>query len=136
MLRDRPFIAEVVADLCALRAHLLASPPHHGQAKWAASQAAEKLLKCVVQVRNNFEPKAAARQFKAVGHNIKAIASMAADAGMPMIPDGMIEHSLASANMRYGDLGVTLADAVSAQDAAFEIAFRVFRFLDPKSRHP
>ena len=130
-LRGLPLIAEAAADLDAAGRHMMATPAHHGQARYAASQAAEKHLKCVLQVKGQLKAKGAASLGPKVWHNIEELALLTEAAGMPAIQQPTLQHASASSGMRYGEVDVTLSEAVSAQNAAFDIAYLVFRFVGP-----
>lgn len=130
-LNRLPLISEVEADLGAAVRHMVATPPHFGQARYSASQAAEKLLKCVLRSTQAAQLPGGTPPGREEGHNIQKLAERAAERGMVMLHQSVISCASAKAGMRYGELPVSLVAAVDAQNAAFAVAHSVFQFLKP-----
>ena len=103
---------------------MIGPPPHFGQARYAYSQAAEKLLKCALSTKRiSFE----------FTHHIDKLAKMlVADAAMPPLSSELVENASAKSAMRYGNVQVSMIEAVRAQNAALQIARHVHTFLLPE----
>lgn len=128
-LQRRPYIPEAIADLGAASRHMLSTPPHFGQAQYSASQAAEKLLKCVLQTKNLLGSVGGRSLGPGKWHDLHEIARVATQAGMPEIPRQVLTDASATAGARYGEVSATLEAAIDAQHAAHVIAARVHRHL-------
>lgn len=111
-IRSIGMVEEVQSDLSATVTHLMAHPPHPGQAKWSALQAAEKMLKTYIAERGG-----------SFGFNHKlAILEQAAQAlGLPAMIPSWIVDTQCPAGVRYGEVPVSLEEAVKAHHASLRI---------------
>ena len=122
-LADKPYIAEVRADVAASVVHLLSLPPHYGQSKWASCQATEKLLKCLLKVRGVPFQK---------NHDLEGLAVLALGQGAA-IESAAIAQVASAAGIRYGEMSVSLADAVDAHYASLLTARQVYAAFEAKA---
>jgi HEPN domain-containing protein len=121
-LAGKPYIAEVRADVAASVVHLFSLPPHYGQSKWASCQAAEKLLKCLLEVRKVPFPK---------NHDLEALAVLARQQGAK-VDSAAIARVAASASVRYGEVSVSLDEAVAAHYSSLLTAQLVYEAFETK----
>jgi hypothetical protein len=76
------YVPEVLSDLQASVGHLDQQRGHEGQSRWSSLQAAEKILKTYLVSVNVPVPKK--------GHDLKALADLAAANGLPTLPQDLI----------------------------------------------
>jgi hypothetical protein len=110
-LRDKPYASEIKADVDTAIAQIFATPAHYGQSKWASSQAAEKLLKSFLKTRNVAFDR---------NHNIKRLAEDARTLGAALSDESIASVSI-SPGVRYGEIAVSLSEAIDAHYASLRI---------------
>jgi len=111
-IKDKPYIPEARADLNMAVNNLFLFPPNYGQSKWASLQFAEKLFKCYLRMENVSFP---------LKHDLKLLARLAFQSGLQIIPDDVIKTIQCPAGVRYGEITVTLPEAISAHHASLEV---------------
>ncbi len=103
---------EVLSDLETSVENLVGRSPHYGQSKWASLQAAEKVIKTfIASVGGSYEK----------NHKLQELALVAASLGLPRIPPGMLRKVECSANVRYGEIPVSLNEAHEAHISALRV---------------
>lgn len=107
-----PYISEARADLRSAVTHIFSNPPHFGQSKWASLQLTEKLLKCFLKQKNVSFPKK---------HDLEKLANLASQNGLPAIPPGVIQEIQCPAGVRYGEIPVTLNEAIIAHHSSLKV---------------
>lgn len=109
-IKDRPFMREAVADLQAAVNHLVQSPHHYGQSKWASQQMVEKFLKSFLHAKGCLPiPKT---------HALHTLAARASDYGLDRLDPHALEDIVCKAGVRYGELTVTGVEAIRAHHAS------------------
>lgn len=114
-------VTDAFADLNAAVFHLTVRNRHHGLSKWASLQAVEKMLKAFLKEKTG--------QFK-TGHELKPLALAAEHAGLQPIDRKLLQTVQCPADVRYGEVAVTLSEAVDAHHASLGICGQVARQLD------
>lgn len=109
-------------DLIATVAHLTSQPAHPGQAKWSALQAAEKVLKAGISEKGGTYGRT---------HNLSTLAAEAATFGINVSPQ-WISALQTPADARYGELSVSVEDAIEAHHSSLRIALRTVTHLPQK----
>ena len=111
--KTEPFISAALGDLEAAIEHILNNIPHYGLSKWASLQFVEKLIKQLLTKKTI--------RFK-FNHDLKGLAELAAQSGLPSLPIELINRIMCSAQIRYNEGGTTLDKAISAHHASIAIA--------------
>jgi hypothetical protein len=103
--------------------HIFSVPPHYyGQSKWAAAQAAEKLLKSFLKAKDISFP---------FSHDIQALASLAEARGMKSLDRGVVDQLQTRAAVRYGEQAVSLTETVAAHHSSLLVGKQVSQALAP-----
>ena len=105
-------VAAARRDLDALVCHCMAQPPHFGQARWSALQAAEKVIKAFMSERGKTFPRT---------HDLGVLWTHASAVGLPLVDAKILALIQCPAAVRYSDQGTTIASVGAAQDAALEV---------------
>lgn len=117
---ERPLVGSARANLDATVEHLTAHPRRQGLAQWSSLQAAEKMLKAFIKAHAGDHP---------YHHRIGDLADDAYEQGLPRIPPPVIEgiDLLGSdrADVRYGEVDVSLAEAVTAHHESLRLCHHV-----------
>lgn len=112
-IKDRPFMREAIADLQAAVNHLVQSPHHYGQSKWASQQMVEKFLKSFLHAKGCLPiPKT---------HVLRTLATRAKNCGLDGLAPQSLEDIACKAGVRYGEIPVTGVEAVRAHHASLSI---------------
>jgi hypothetical protein len=111
-IKDKPFIPEARADLDAAVNNIFSSFPNYGQSKWASLQFAEKLFKCFLKLKNVDVPKK---------HGLDLLSNLASQNGLPIIPAIIIRDVQCPAGVRYGEITVSLEEAIQAHHSSLEV---------------
>jgi len=119
---SNPYVHEALSDIQASVRHIFSVPPHYGQSKWSSAQAAEKLLKSFLKVKETPFP---------FSHDIRGLADLARTKGMKALENGITDQLQTRAAVRYGDEYVSLADAVVAHHASLIVGKHVSETLLP-----
>ena len=119
-LRSVDLIWEAVTDHAAAVRHLVQPPTHFGQAKWAALQALEKVLKaCIRSCGEGF----------ASSHNLSEHAAHCERLGVSPLDRSLLALVQCPAGVRYGTPIVTVTEAVAAHHAALDLCRRVADYM-------
>lgn len=111
-IKEKVFIAEAMADQQAAVSHLFPRTSHFGQSKWASLQFVEKLLKCYLELK--------AVNYRRT-HNLSELASLAENNGLSLLSRQLIDNVQCLADVRYGQIAVTLSEAINAHHASLEL---------------
>lgn len=111
-IKRKPYIPEAKADLDSAVNNIFSSPPHYGQSKWASLQFTEKLFKCFLELKNVSFPKK---------HDLKKLSYLASKNGLPAISPSVIQDIQCPAGVRYGEIAVTLNEAILAHHSSLKV---------------
>jgi len=114
-IKSKPFIPEAKADLDAAVDNFFSTPPHYGQSKWASLQFTEKLLKCFLKLKKISFPKGKK------GHDLQLLSNLAYQNGLPPLPSNIINDIQSQAGIRYGEITVTLEEAIFAHHSSLKV---------------
>lgn len=109
---DVQFVSEALGDLDAAVRHMMEHNPQLGLSKWASLQATEKLLKAYIVQKGGKVKR---------HHSLKEHAEAAAKLGFPPPPEQYIKDVQCSAGVRYGEVAVSVDEAVKAHLVSLEI---------------
>ena len=113
---DRPYVKESKVDLESSVGYIFANPPQHGLSKWSSLQFIEKLIKSYLTINNKPVPR---------HHNLADIARRANDVGLQSMDSSLLERVQCSAGVRYGEIAVTLKEAISSHYAALTLSIKL-----------
>jgi hypothetical protein len=111
-ISDKPYVGEAIADLQSASASILARPPQYGLSKWSSLQFVEKLLKSFLELKKAPIPK---------HHNVEKIAQFAKAYGLALSDAALLASVQCTAGVRYGEVQVTLDEAVSAHHVSLDL---------------
>jgi hypothetical protein len=111
-MTNLPYVIESLSDIASAIRHILSVPPHFGQSKWASAQAAEKLIKSFLKYKSIPFP---------LTHDIEKLHILAVTAGFGPMDSATIDALQTKAGVRYGDVPVTLIEAVKAHLASLKV---------------
>lgn len=121
-IASNPYIHEALSDIQASVRHIFSVPPHYGQSKWSSAQAAEKILKSFLKMKDISFP---------FNHNIHELANLARTGGMKPLETGITDQLKTRAAVRYGEESVSLIEAVVAHHASLMIGKHISETLIP-----
>lgn len=108
----KPYIREALADIESAVSNLCGYPPQYGLSKWDSLQVAEKVMKSYLHIHNMKVPK---------HHDLADIAAKAQAKGLLTIPSALLNCIQCIAGVRYGEVTVTLEEAIDAHYASLEV---------------
>ena len=111
-IKDIEYIREVIGDFHASVSHLMAHESQPGLSKWASLQAVEKLYKAYISQQGEDVKRT---------HSLQKLCDQATDLGLPSLPKQCINDVQCSAGVRYGEISVSVEDAVKAHLVSLEI---------------
>jgi hypothetical protein len=111
-ISNKPYVNEAIADLQIARASILEKPPHYGMSKWSSLQFIEKLLKSFLEIKSQPIP---------MHHNLQKIAQTAQTIGLILPNANLLASVQCIAGVRYGEVQVTLEEAISAHHASLDM---------------
>lgn len=111
-IKNKPYIPEARADLDSAVNNIFSSPPNYGQSRWASLQFTEKLFKCFLKLKNVSFPKK---------HDLEFLSNLASQNGLPTISDSIIKDIQCPAGVRYGEITVTLEEAILAHHSSLKV---------------
>ena len=119
---ESEFVKEAIGDIQVSVSHLFATPPQYGLSKWSSLQATEKFLKAFTKQQGG--------KIETI-HNLEKLALAAESLGLPAIPRPLLKKIQCSAGVRYGEVAVTLVEAVEAHHVALDICSGIanYKFL-------
>lgn len=106
------YLEAVGGDLTASVTHLLGPSGDYGLSKWASFQAAEKIIKSSLKTKNVKYP---------FTHDIDALRLLAAQNGLPLIPEDWIAKVKTTPGVRYGNQKISVSDAINSHYASIMI---------------
>lgn len=115
-IADKPFIKEAMADLQSATNYILSKSPQYGLSKWSSLQFAEKLLKSFLKLKDLPIPK---------HHDLIKIAQVAQQMGLVISNLDILSKIQCTAGVRYGEVEVTLEEAITAHHAALELIMQL-----------
>ena len=104
------------SDLSLCASNLTGQQPHHGQARWSALQAVEKVLKLALSI--------AGIQYDR-NHRLGELNEKLPTAGHVQIVDALLQRVTCSPGVRYGEMPSTAVEAMAAHEASLEICAEV-----------
>lgn len=104
--------SEALADIEIAINQIMQPKPEPGLSKWASLQTAEKTLKAFIKKQNASFP------FK---HNLDELEKQCQALGMPPLPTGLLAKIQCPAGVRYGEVSVTLTEAIVAHQASLKV---------------
>lgn len=105
-----------IANLETAIVQIMNRPPHYGESKWASLQATEKTLKEYIKQQGG-TPKYI--------HKLAELAEEADKFGLPPVSQSFIDCIQCFAGVRYGDIPVTLDEAVKAHQASIKVCAHI-----------
>lgn len=115
-IAGKPYLKEALADLDAAVSHIFTRPPQYGHSKWSSLQFVEKLLKSFLEQKGAKIPR---------HHKLTKIAQDAQAVGLEPLNPHLISIVQCSAGVRYGEISVTLEEAIKAHHASLDLAKRL-----------
>lgn len=123
-IANYPLVPQALTDYDTAVHQILSRPRNYGLSKWSSLQAAEKMLKAFIRSCSQ-KPKWI--------HDLGKLAAEASELGMGSIPTQLIDAVQTPAGVRYGEIKVSLNEAVEAHYAAMDIGAHVASFLSEKA---
>ncbi len=112
-ISSKPYVNEASADLQLAVALIMAKRPQYGLSKWSSLQFVEKLLKSFLELKKTSIPK---------HHNLQKIFRAAEAFGLVLPNAAQLPLVQCVAGVRYGEVQVTLSEAISAHHASLTLA--------------
>jgi hypothetical protein len=119
-LRESRLVIQSLASIDAAVDHLLGARRNPPLAKWASLQTAEKMLKEYIRAKG--------ARFKHA-HDLEVLANHAESLGLPHVGRTQLAEIQCAAGVRYGDVAVSVSEAVQAHLASIAVAGHVARAL-------
>jgi HEPN domain-containing protein len=120
VIRDVEYAHEALGDFDAAVFHLMEHEPQPGLSKWASLQAVEKLIKGYISQRGN-----PVRRI----HSLKELCEEAAGLGLPRPPEDYVKTVECSAGIRYGEVAVSVDEALKAHLVSLEMCEVAARYI-------
>jgi hypothetical protein len=111
-IKDKPFIPEARVDLDTAVNSIFLASPNYGQSRWASLQFAEKILKSYLKLKKASFPKK---------HDLELLSGLASINAMPTIAPNIIQDIQCYAGVRYGEIAVTLQEAIKAHHSSLKV---------------
>jgi hypothetical protein len=111
-LRLRPFISGAKADYDSSVLNIFTTFPNYGLSKWGSLQFIGKFIKCHIAIMGLKIPKT---------HDLTKLSILARQNGLPKLSESLIAMIQCTAGVRYGEINVTLEEAVFAHHAALRL---------------
>lgn len=109
---DVEYVREAVGDFDAAVLHLMEHRPQPGLSKWASLQAVEKLVKAYISQKGEAVKRT---------HSLQGLYDQAARLGLPAPSPQYLTDVQCSAGVRYGEVTVSVEEAVKAHLASLEL---------------
>lgn len=119
-LDDVEYVREVVGDFDAAVNHLIEHSPQPGLSKWASLQVVEKLLKAYISTKGG------SVEFI---HKLQKLANEAVKLGLPEPPKDYIDLVQCPAGVRYGQIPVSVDEALLAHHISLELCEGIARAI-------
>jgi HEPN domain-containing protein len=117
---DVKYVREVVGDFDAAVFHLIEHSPQPGLSKWASLQTVEKMLKAYIATKGG------SVEFI---HILQKLANEAVKLGLPEPPKEYIEAVQCPAGVRYGQIPVSIDDALKAHQISLNLCEGIARAI-------
>ena len=111
-ISDLNYVTEALGDLDAAVSHLITNRPQSGLSKWSSLQAVEKMVKAYISQTGE--------EIKRT-HSLNKLFKQAEKLGLLVPPEQYINDIQCSAGVRYGEMSVSIEDAVTAHLLSLEI---------------
>jgi len=111
-IKDIVYVREVIGDFHASVSHLITHKSQPGLSKWASLQAVEKLYKAYISQKGEDVKRT---------HSLQKLCDQATNIGLPSLPKQYINDVQCSAGVRYGEISVSVEDALKAHLVSLEI---------------
>lgn len=111
-VNDVEYVSEAIGDFDAAVFHLMEHCPQAGLSKWATLQAIEKLIKAYISQKGGVIKRT---------HSLPALAAQAATFGLSAPPKQYLDDVQCPASVRYGEVTVSVEEAVKAHHISLEI---------------
>jgi hypothetical protein len=111
-VNDVKYVTEAIGDFDAAVFHLMEHLPQAGLSKWATLQAVEKLIKAYISQKGGTFGRT---------HSLHTLADQAVGFGLPAPPKQYLDDVQCSAGVRYGEVAVTVDEAVKAHHVSLEL---------------
>lgn len=119
-INKMPFIIEARADLASSVSHLISKNLHYGFSKWCSLQFIEKLFKSYLKIKDvNFQKT----------HKLNKLATLTEEHGLPNIPESLLILIQCPASVRYGEINVSLKEAIDSHHASLQVCNIVAPFI-------
>lgn len=112
VVNDVEYVKEAVGDFDAAVFHLMEHRPQPGLSKWATLQAVEKLIKAYIAQKGGTVKRT---------HSLHNLAAQAVTFGLPAPPKQYLDDVQCPAGVRYGEVAVSVEEAVKAHHVSLEI---------------
>jgi len=122
--KQAPLAREALDDLHQSASQLTATSPNYGFSRWASLQAAEKLLKSFITLKQQMPRKT---------HNLVDLAATAVSLGLPAPSSSLLRDIQCDAEVRYSASSVGKQEALQAHYAALSLASEIAPLLSPQS---
>lgn len=119
-IRETAYVEEIMGDFDAAVFHLIEHNPKPGLSKWSTLQAVEKLIKAYIINKGG--------EVKRI-HSLKKLAKQAVEIGLPEPPEKYIEDIQCSAGVRYGEVSVSIEEAIRAHIVSLELSECIIRCI-------
>jgi hypothetical protein len=113
---DKPFVSEALGDLESAVTCLLADSPQYGLSRYASLQFIEKLFKCFLELKVTRVPH---------HHKLSELKTLAESAGLIGVNSNLLDRVQCSAGVRYGEISVSLEEAISAHHASLTLCKQI-----------
>ena len=115
-IKYKVFIPEATSDLQSAVSSLFPRTVHYGQSKWSSLQFLEKLLKCYLELKSVNYPR---------NHNLTELTELAENIGLSSLSRQLINKIECAAGVRYGEIPVTLFEAIEAHHVTLELCKQI-----------
>lgn len=119
-LRQKPFVSEAKADYDSSVLNIFTTFSNYGLSKWGSLQFIEKFIKCHLAIMGLKIPKT---------HDLTKLSILARQNGLPNLSSSLIAMIQCPAGVRYGEIHVTLEEAVFAHHAALRLCNYIARTI-------
>lgn len=120
VINDVNYVREALGDFDAAVFHLMERQRQPGLSKWASLQAVEKLLKAYIYQKGGTVK---------LTHSLQKLSDEATALGLPAPPKQYLEDVQCPAGVRYGEVTVSLEEAVKAHLISLEICEVPARYI-------
>jgi len=120
VIKNVSYIREAKGDLDASVFHLMGHQPQMGLSKWASLQAVEKVIKAYISLKGETIPQT---------HELGKLCTQAERLGIPRPHKKFLDILQCPAKVRYGEISVSIEEAVKAHHVSLEICEYIARYI-------